>query len=922
MLVAFFDPENTELSAQKKGDLFEELTRRLATEAGFTNVVLKRKHASLEYDVEGESILHRVPLTGEAKAHEATIRGQDVAAFVGKLLPLAANGRVLGLFISVSDFTPDAKDYLDTTLPTLAQFQIELTTLVGPAIPKFFVNHAGYASDETIRSRVKELHGLHTLDTWLVASQTGDFLVASCGPNEITAATNFALFKTDGTELTLEADDVDRLSRQLPDLAELVLVTTSADLTTEAARAEGLPTVAAGAGSLDYRFPAPPEYFIGRTEPLAAIKQLLEQAKTGTTAVRAAQVLSRSGVGKSSLLLKTPTVVDAPVVTLDGRSIRAASDARLVVTEAVLKAQESVSGLAELEGPSSLEQAAGGLQALGEALSDQNAVLVAQVDQFESTLRVPAAFDAIRNFVEATTTHALPIIWIFARKSDVAVTFDEGAEIDLGRLNALSEAIRLDDFNADESRLMFDQLEAVIGESIRPELATAISTFSGGFPWLHKRLCAHVETMHREGIGQRELVQTGLRAEDLFEEDLAGLTEQDRALLRRIATHLPATAGELATHLEAEINPGRLTEKLNDFLSSKLLRLSGDIYDAYNDVFKTYLVTDQIPFEARYVYRVQPRAAIQMVRTIARLGPRSLTDFQNAVGGSHVANLNKLRELRLLGLINPKPGRVELALETQEALEKNALGELLRRRLRANGLVVRALDLVAANDEVSLEQLVAELQRELPQVEIAAETWTLYAKTLANWLHFASLAQFGGGVLSAREVPADEALEGRVFTRGVFAPDTFVPSARPPQVVELLGMFDGRDVLPMAEAKHAFGWRNAPGIAHDAQALDLVEESDEGLMLAGQGRMLIDSGRPITSRDVAQLALTKANVRALLDGATPGPLSADAQRQTIEKFGSTQWADGTWKWRLGVMRSWLVATGLVESKRAGLVRAE
>jgi restriction endonuclease Mrr len=130
MLVAFLDQQSDVLTPQRKGVLFEMLARRLATQAGYQDVVLRAKHSSLEYDVEGRSVLHGLKLTGEAKAHEANIAGQVIAAFVGKLMPLAATGQVHGLFISTSGLTAEAKDYLEAARPTLSTFHIELRTLV------------------------------------------------------------------------------------------------------------------------------------------------------------------------------------------------------------------------------------------------------------------------------------------------------------------------------------------------------------------------------------------------------------------------------------------------------------------------------------------------------------------------------------------------------------------------------------------------------------------------------------------------------------------------------------------------------------------------------------------------------------------------------------------------------------------------
>jgi hypothetical protein len=204
------------------------------------------------------------------------------------------------------------------------------------------------------------------------------------------------------------------------------------------------------------------------------------------------------------------------------------------------------------------------------------------------------------------------------------------------------------------------------------------------------------------------------------------------------------------------------------------------------------------------VYRAAPRATIETLRKIAEVGPTNLTAFQQHVGGNQIAVLNKLRELRLLGLIDPAPGRVALTSDTQAALERDALGEFLRERLRANALVTRVLDLVSSEGEVTVPDFVQELQRELPHVDIADNTWTLYARTLASWLHFSGLALLEGETIRAREVPTDESLQGREFYRGAFAPGTFMPSVRPNKALALVQALRAGPVTK-SDLSEAFG---------------------------------------------------------------------------------------------------------------------
>lgn len=614
-----------------------------------------------------------------------------------------------------------------------------------------------------------------------------------------------------------------------------------------------------------------------------------------------------------------PTIVtDDTFVTVDGRNLRVPSDLRLLVSELVERVNENTNS--SIHAPRSQDDLQNTLQAIGDELVRASGVAIIQVDQFESVLTLPRVFETVLDLVATCTTRSLPIVWVLARKNDLTVTFDEGASIDLSKLNDLSRSIGLDDFNLDESRTLLDRLASELGGSLRDDLAESILTFSGGFPWLLKRLCAHVLSMHNSGASQRDLVQAGLRAEDLFEEDLAGLTEQDKALLRTLAAHLPNTAAELIRRLEGEISPQQLTAKLNDFLGRKLLRLSGDVYDTYNDVFKTYLITRRIPFQSRYVFRVRPGPAFAVLDEVTRVGPTDLSSFQEHMGGNPIVVVNKLRELRLLGLIDPEPGRVALTSEAQTAIESNTLGELIRKSLRGNALVVRVLDLLGSKESVSLDEIVQVLQREMPHVEVTTATWRQYASLLAAWLHFANLVFVEGEQVRLREVPSDELLKRREFTGGTFSPDMFLPSVRPNRVLELLLMLRNR-TIPRSELLAHFGDRKTRGLLRDAVSLGIAAVHGQQVKLGRQGRALLDRSASVTERHIAELALTKPNVRAILDAAEHQLLDEEGQRAVLTRFGSANWAESTWRWRLGLLRAWLVATGQAKSGRLGLKAA-
>ncbi len=208
--------------------------------------------------------------------------------------------------------------------------------------------------------------------------------MATCGPTPIGAATHFALFDLYGRAFTLDESSTSRLRQQLPDVKGLNPIS-KAGKGDDTPAIQRLPSVAAGTGWFDYKFPTSPEFFIGRDDPLADISQAIDWIHEGSTAVRAIQITSRSGVGKSSVLLKLSAVAgDDVVVTVDGRNVRVPSDLRLLVSELT----ESVNGHvgSSVRVPRSQDELQDALQTVGDELIQASKAAIIQVDQFESVL--------------------------------------------------------------------------------------------------------------------------------------------------------------------------------------------------------------------------------------------------------------------------------------------------------------------------------------------------------------------------------------------------------------------------------------------------------------------------------------------------------------------------------------------------------
>lgn len=151
-----------------KGVLFEELLRTFLSRNGYDVALHRKKHNSLEYDIEGTHRLDKRMVSGEAKAHDDTIGGEVVAAFVGKLAPLhyKHGGAVSGLFLSTSALSPDAEDYLENLKQT-SPFKIE--RLAGNSLEAQIRESLGFGTDHgtglATRAGLHSIHASHLLHT-------------------------------------------------------------------------------------------------------------------------------------------------------------------------------------------------------------------------------------------------------------------------------------------------------------------------------------------------------------------------------------------------------------------------------------------------------------------------------------------------------------------------------------------------------------------------------------------------------------------------------------------------------------------------------------------------------------------------------------------------------------------------------------
>ena len=286
----------------------------------------------------------------------------------------------------------------------------------------------------------------------------------------------------------------------------------------------------------------------------------------------------------------------------------------------------------------------------------------------------PDLYTAFTDFILEITHLSGNILFCVARKNDQPTTYDDRAKIDLERLREISETVTLEDFSRDEALTLINHIEEEIDQPLLDRLKEMALEFSQGFPWLQKRICAHIISMIKKGSSQEELVQAGLKPEELFREELADLDEIEKDFLRRLAQYLPATLNELHEVFGAG---DVLSRKIDVLQAHRLIRLTGRTYDTYNDVLKEYLRTGRIPFGIKYVFRTTPIATLNLIHRIITHNWKTITGIREKERRSLGGILNRLRELRLLGLLDYSRDNIRLAEVTIEAYQNQSIGQLI-----------------------------------------------------------------------------------------------------------------------------------------------------------------------------------------------------------------------------------------------------
>lgn len=797
-----------------KGLLFEELLKAYLEQSGY-KVELRKKHNSLEYDIEGKLKATNQTIIGEAKAHSKNMSGQTLSAFVGKLLPLGlTEKKIHGLFLSLSPLTPEADEYYSSIK------SMGVTSKTGHKLYQEISNTLGLPNDDTLQSMALSAK-YDVVVSNILKTDTGIFKLLILKNTKSGTPSSFAIFNSNGDEIN-DQPYINLIRNNISELSGLEFINISnqsAQKNTEVVNREISYGLSLGTDWADYRLPASPQVFVGR-------KQFIENVELhikSSDIPHVIQIKSRSGVGKSSVISFLENKLSGLGFSTelhDSRDVKTIYDVFSLIARFV-KSHRIPTNYIEVDNL---------LFDFSDKLDKQKGIFF--VDQFESTFSTPEIFECYEYIAKTITNINGGIYIVFARKNDQLTTYDD-SRVSLSRINSLSKNYVLPDFEKDESIHLLNKINENTNNTLSREILPYVIEFSQGFPWLLKRTISHVLKLTSQGESQRELIGAGLKLNDLFEEELEGLDEIEKGYLTRIASKLPADFKELQYQFDEDPILAKVLDKLTEL---RLVRLSGATYDTYNDVFKEYLVYQKLPeFRQLIIYRLSPGSVIKPFHKMINMKKISIESITKEIDVSEGYAFNLVKELRNLDLLQGAKGKWIIPTNVKDIYAQGQLAVFLRKKLMDNELVEKLISSSLSDNHIKNNDLPNYFSSIYHFIDASEKTWVMYSTTLRAWLLTLHIMEIDKSdrLVATKITPAEistqlgnlNQISFQSRNKGLFSPMTSYIKMR--EVTKLL--LEEKEPLNKEGDKAKVDLKNAGVLIGTKLAVTNIEELDDAL---------------------------------------------------------------------------------------------
>jgi len=495
----------------------------------------------------------------------------------------------------------------------------------------------------------------------------------------------------------------------------------------------------------DYK-PASIKYFVGRNDFIDKMMDLLKQITNKETENRVFYIDGKSGWGKSSLLVALKGKLRNKhhknkyfAYTVDSRSANSQSFISLAFNAMLTKATKEdfiPKEFSSVTIPSYFDiMGAKEIESLERYLNTNNKLLILVFDQFEDIFRKESILKSFFKLLTDVKAHQSNIVLGFSWKSETIISADEK---DISRLLSQSKehsvSITMNEFSIRESKKFIKQLEDGIGEKFDEEFKRRIIDNSQGFPWLVKKLCVHIYKQLQSGATLDDLFSQDLNVKSLFKKDEEDCNTEETNALRLIAHR----AYENNMFDSTEINDIISQDIITALTNKNLIIKTGSKYNIYWDIFRDYLVTNEVPKVGEtYLIRSTPNPVFEILTIFENSSEMTLDEISNFTSSKPTTVDNLLRTLRDFGLIKYKNEKFSLKNDDFEINENN-FQNMLNQKLQNHTFY---LELTKIKDKkISLDDIVEIIKlKNNTDRNYQEKTLIDYAQKFLIWLNYAEL---------------------------------------------------------------------------------------------------------------------------------------------------------------------------------------
>lgn len=489
----------------------------------------------------------------------------------------------------------------------------------------------------------------------------------------------------------------------------------------------------------DYR-PARPEDFVGRKEEQSQILKFLDDVKAHKSNTRIFAITGDSGMGKSSLIAKlrarTRNTRYKNQFFLYAVDVRAATDPSYIYSALLTGLNEAVGigfgtaptepmRISSITDPLSSPAIEGYLL----SLEERRQVVCIIFDQFEelySKIELFPIFEVTQNLLLAAASLRSNLVLGFAWKTDSTVHQSHPAYYFWHKLADYRIELQLKRFSHSEASSAITVFQKEIDTKIRSDLRRQLIENSQGYPWLLKKLSIHVYEQLNRGTSQSEIMNKALDVESLFNRDIQQLTASENACLRMIAKTAPADWYEVLEFSDQET--------LGSLVQKRLIVRSGDRVNLYWDIFKEYVLTENVP-TIPMTYLPSSPSLYTMLAVAELLDHKEAQSYEvlgESVGISEKSVGNIIRDLIMFGIASGSQSKVKLSEDVVSSEPKIILRKL-RKMLKNHALTI-SLFRFEIGSVVTTEIIINSLREINPAAQHQKRTWQIYAERISQWL--------------------------------------------------------------------------------------------------------------------------------------------------------------------------------------------